>query len=69
MRQYTEQDLEHCEQLIAEARIRVARQQVIIEQLTSFDRFDDACSVLDSLQETLVLYEIQHVQILRALSK
>ena len=69
MRRYTETDLERYEHLVADARERVMRQQHRIEHLTRLDRLDDACSVLDNLLETLLLYEQERVRILEALSK
>jgi hypothetical protein len=69
MRRYSEQDLERYELLVAEARDRVARQQLLIDDLTGLKRLDDACSVLNSMMETLELYEHERMRILQALSK
>jgi len=69
MRRYTEQDLARYEQLVAEARERVVRQQALIDHLTSLDKLDAACSALDSLMETLARYEQERIRILEALSK
>jgi len=69
MRRYTEQDLARYELLVAEARERVVRQQALIDHLTSLDKLDAACSVLDRLTETLAQYELERVRILEILSK
>jgi hypothetical protein len=69
MRRYTEQELERYERLVAEARDRVGQQQVVIENLTNLDGLEAACSVLESMMETLVLYEQERVRILDALSR
>ncbi len=69
MRHYTEHDLEHYEALVDKAHARVVRQQVLIEGLTNFDRFDAACWLLDELTETLALYEQERIRILLALTK
>jgi len=69
MRRYTEQDLARYEQLVAEARERVVRQQALIDHLTSLDKLNAACSALDRLMETLALYELERVRILEILSK
>jgi hypothetical protein len=57
MRRYTEQELERYERLVAEARERVVRQQALIENAIDLDGLDAACSVLESMMETLVLCE------------
>ena len=67
MRRYTDDDLEDCERLIQQARARVVRQQVVVDQLTDLDKFDDACAVLDSLAEVLTLYKQERLRILKAL--
>lgn len=69
MRRYTEHDLARYEQLVAEAREQVGRQQVLIDHLTSLDKLDDACLVLEGLMETLALYEQERVHILETLSR
>ena len=69
MRRYTEQDLERYEDLVAEARDRIMRQQALIDQLTDLDGFEPACATLDSLMETALLYEEERVRILEALTK
>ncbi len=69
MARYTEQDLERYERLIDDTRDRVLKQQAIVEQLTTSDRFGDACSVLDSLSEMLMLYDQERMHILEALTK
>jgi hypothetical protein len=69
MRRYTERDLARYELLVARARDRVVRQQLLIDTLTSLERLDAACSALDSMMETLALHEQERVRILEALSK
>jgi hypothetical protein len=69
MRHHTEQELERYERLVDEARDRIVRQQVLIGTLTNPDRLEDAFSVLDSMMETLALYEHERVRILEELSK
>jgi len=69
MRRCAEEDLQHCEQLVAEARERVVRQQVLIEQAVTLDQLDAACRVLDKLEEALLLREVERLRVLDVLTK
>ncbi len=59
MRCYTKQDLQHYEQLVAEARERI---------VASWDTLEAACSLLNESMAMLAFYEEERIRILEALS-
>ncbi len=59
MRCYTKQDLQHYEQLVAEARERI---------VASLDTLEAASSLLNESMAMLAFYEEERIRILEALS-
>ena len=70
MRPYTEDDLQHYERLVTNARGRLARHQQFVEQLSDRQQqLETALDLIESLTETLALYETERVRILQALTR
>ena len=69
MRHYTEAELERFEGLVADAQARVVRQQAVVDQAPTLEKLNIACSVFDSMTETLALYEAERLRILEALTR